>query len=68
VPPSHPPAPLELLAVRLPGTWVAPKVRALIDFLCKRFGDERREAPLPARGLREGTTSNARNATAIGPA
>jgi DNA-binding transcriptional LysR family regulator len=35
--PAGAPQPVELLAVRLPGVHVAPKVRVLIDFLCERF-------------------------------
>jgi DNA-binding transcriptional LysR family regulator len=55
----HLPPAEELVAVRLPGIFVAPKVRALVDYLGERFGARPRQpVPAPARSLRAAAAWN----------
>lgn len=44
--PAWPALPEPIHALRMPGAFVAPKVRALIDYLCERFGAADRNADL----------------------
>ena len=47
---DYPPVEHSVYAVRMPGAQVPPKVRALIDYLCRRFGpmEDARSSPAPA--------------------